>query len=247
MLEQYREKRDFKKTPEPAPTVSDSGEGPLVFVVQKHAASQLHYDFRLEFDGVLKSWPVPKGPSMNPEDKRLAVMTEDHPLDYATFEGVIPKGEYGGGQVIVWDAGTYSPDEDGKLSFANRAEAEERMKEGLAKGKLSFLLRGHKLKGSWTLVKTKRTEKEWLLIKHKDRFADAERDILEEDRSVLSDLTVKEIKAGRLPDRGQKPTLGVRPSESPGARPGPMPRSIAPMQAELGKGPFSAPGWLFEP
>ena len=177
MLEKYREKRDFEKTPEPAPKAETGAQGPLIFVVQKHAASRLHYDFRLEVDGVLKSWPVPKGPSLNPSDKRLAVMVEDHPLDYASFEGVIPKGEYGGGQVIVWDAGTYSPDEDGKLSFSDRAEAEARMREGLKKGKLSFVLRGRKLKGSWTLVKTKRGEKEWLLIKHQDGFVDRERDI----------------------------------------------------------------------
>src|SRR3990172_6702848 len=200
MLEKYREKRDFGRTPEPPPEEPRGDEGALTFVVQKHAARQLHYDFRLEVDGVLKSWPVPKGPSLNPKDKRLAMMVEDHPLEYATFEGVIPRGEYGGGQVIIWDAGTYSPDEDGKLSWDDREEANRRMLDGLAKGKLSFVLRGQKLRGSWTLVKTRRGENEWLLIKHHDRFEDSERDILEEDASVLSGLTIEDLKAGRLPD-----------------------------------------------
>src|SRR5918992_3754989 len=126
-LSKYDEKRDFQRTPEPPGKLKSSG-GPLTFVVQKHAARRLHYDFRLEGDGVLKSWAVPNGPSLNPADKRLAVQTEDHPLDYASFEGVIPRGEYGGGQVIVWDNGTYSPDEGGKLSFDNRAEAEDRVR-----------------------------------------------------------------------------------------------------------------------
>ena len=246
MLKKYREKRDFGRTPEPAPGAPVDDRGPLTFVIQKHAASRLHYDFRLEFDGVLKSWPVPKGPSLDPAEKRLAVMVEDHPLEYATFEGVIPKGEYGGGQVIVWDAGIYSPDEGGKLSFHDREEADRRMQEGLAKGKLSIFLKGHKLNGSWTLVKTSRAEKDWLLIKHRDRFVDTQRDVLEEDASVISGLTIAEIKAGRLPDRSQAPEL-LRPGDLPGAVKAVMPASIDPMHATLTAGPFSAPGWLFEP
>ena len=157
MLEEYRSKRDFESTPEP--TTGRSTGRNLRFVVQKHAARRLHYDFRLEMDGVLRSWPVPKGPSFDPDDKRLAVMVEDHPLDYAAFEGVIADGNYGAGQVIVWDAGTYSPDEDGRLSFGDREQAEERMRAGLLEGKLSFTLRGRKLRGSWTLVKTTRSPK----------------------------------------------------------------------------------------
>jgi len=247
VLEKYREKRDFGRTSEPAPGGVVPDAGPLIFVIQKHAATRLHYDFRLEWDGVLKSWPIPKGPSLNPKDKRLAVMVEDHPFDYASFEGVIPKGEYGGGQVIVWDAGTYSPDEGGKLSFHDRDEAEARMREGLQKGKISVFLRGHKLKGSWTLVRTKRAETKWLCIKHQDPFADKERDILEEDSSVLSDLTIEDIKAGRLPERRTVKEMGLRPGDLPGARAAPFPRSLEPMQASLSESPFSSPEWLFEP
>lgn len=244
LLDKYREKRDFERTPEPPPGEA-SGDGALLFVVQKHAATRLHYDFRLEFDGVLKSWPVPKGPSLNPEDKRLAVMVEDHPLDYASFEGVIPKGEYGAGQVIVWDAGTYSPDE-GEMCFDDREDADRRMREGLAKGKLSFFLRGHKLKGSFTLVKTTQGEKDWLLIKHRDRFADAERDVTEEDASVISRLAIADIKAGRLPERAHS-RLIARPADLRGAARATFPKSVETMQATLTQRPFSSAGWLFEP
>src|SRR5687767_1995142 len=164
-LQKYAAKRKFTRTPEPAPKSRSRRSGPLLFVVQKHAARRLHYDFRLELDGVLKSWAVPKGPSLNPADKRLAVMVEDHPLDYASFEGVIPRGQYGAGQVIVWDAGIYAPDEGG-ATFEDRALSEKQIHDGLKKGKLSFTLRGKKLHGSWTLVKSRRSENEWLLIKH---------------------------------------------------------------------------------
>jgi DNA ligase D-like protein (predicted 3'-phosphoesterase) len=166
-LDIYAEKRVFARTPEPAPKVV-ARDGPLLFVVQKHAARRLHYDFRLELDGVLKSWAVPKGPSLQIGEKRLAVETEDHPFDYASFEGTIPAKEYGAGNVIVWDCGVYSPDEGSRYSFGDREEAQRRIREELAKGKLSFFLRGEKLKGSFALVKTS-TDKQWLLLKHKDR------------------------------------------------------------------------------
>ena len=247
MLEKYKEKRDFERTPEPGPEGKTDGRGPLIFVIQKHAATRLHYDFRLEVDGVLKSWPIPKGPSLNPADKRLAVMVEDHPFDYASFEGVIPKGEYGGGQVVVWDTGTYSPDEDDMLSFHDRDEAEARMREGIEKGKISVFLRGHKLKGSWTLVRTKRAPNDWLIIKHKDRYVDTDRDVTEDGRSVLSGLTIEDIKAGRLPERRSVAEMCLRPGDLRGARASAFPRSVEPMQASLAEGPFSSPKWLFEP
>jgi bifunctional non-homologous end joining protein LigD len=185
-LDEYRKKRRFEVTLEP------SGERParrpkgkrLRYVVQKHRASHLHYDFRLEWNGVLLSWAIPKGPSLDPSTKRLALRTEDHPLDYADFEGPIPEGEYGGGTVMVWDTGTWS------------AEVSD-VDEALKKGELKFTLNGKKLKGSWVLVRTRgfgRSGGEsWLLIKHRDKFA-SKRDItLEQPRSVLSNRTLAEI------------------------------------------------------
>ena len=158
-LAEYDAKRDFGETPEPAPHAPSesppAATGPLTFVVQQHRATRMHYDVRLEVGGVMPSWPVPKGPSTNPRERRLAIQTEDHPLDYASFEGLIPKGQYGAGEVIVWDNGTYSPDEGGRLSFGDREEAEARVRAGIAAGKLSITFRGRKLKGSWTFVKTK--------------------------------------------------------------------------------------------
>ena len=248
MLKEYEKKRDFTRTREPGPGTAKSLKGSLRFVVQKHAASRLHYDFRLELDGVLKSWAVPKGPSLNPRDKRLAAHVEDHPLDYGTFEGVIGHGNYGAGQVIVWDAGYYSPDEGG-LSFGNRDEAEERMRRDLEKGKLSFTLRGKKLKGSWTLVRTTRSPKDWLLIKHKDRHVDTERDVLEEDRSVQSGLTLEDLKSGRLPDPAKMATDPLTEIErivSMGVE-APYPKRLKPMMAGSADNAFSHPDWLFEP
>jgi bifunctional non-homologous end joining protein LigD len=192
-LQEYRRKRDFQRTGEPPPRKA-AGKGPLTFVVQKHRARALHYDFRLELDGVLKSWSVPKGPSLDPADKHLAVMVEDHPLEYAGFEGTIPKGEYGAGEVIIWDSGTYSPDEGGELLFDDRAAAEKQMRQGLKEGKLSIFLRGSKLKGSWALVKIQKRERDWLIIKHRDEHARPGSDILKEEKSAVSGLTIEDIK-----------------------------------------------------
>jgi bifunctional non-homologous end joining protein LigD len=244
-LQAYDDKRDFDVTPEPGPERVDRGEGPLTFVIQKHDASRLHYDFRLELDGVLKSWSVPKGPSLDPQDKRLAVMVEDHPIDYGSFEGIIPKGQYGAGEVIVWDNGTYSPDEDA-LCFVDRASAEDEMRAGIAAGKISITMRGRKMKGSWTLVKIARAEKEWLLIKHQDAWVDAERDITEDDRSVISELSIEDLQAGQLPDRASVDVL-LNPADATGAKPAPLANSMTPMLATLADKPFSNADWLFEP
>ena len=186
-LKEYNQKRDFRKTSEPKGS-KKPGKGSLRFVVQKHAAKNLHYDFRLELEGVLKSWAVPKGPSIDPKVKRLAMHVEDHPYDYRNFEGTIPEGEYGAGEVIVWDEGTYHA-----INTNDKKESEKKLKEGYEKGDFKFYLEGQKLKGEFVLVKMKnRGEKQWLLIKHKDKFAST-KDILEEDRSVLSDRTIEDI------------------------------------------------------
>ncbi len=234
-LRLYEAKRDFSQTPEP---VAGQARGRnLRFVVQKHAATRLHYDFRLEIDGVLKSWPAPKGPSLDPAEKRLAVMVEDHPLDYAEFEGIIADGNYGAGEVIVWDAGVYSPDEGGRLSFGDREDANRRMREGLEAGKLSFTLKGRKLRGSWALVRTSRGPESWLLIKHHDQHAEPGRDLLADGRSTQSGLTIEDLKGGRLPE----------PKRAPEGRPAPFPKSLKPMHARMVERPFSHPGWVFEP
>jgi len=235
-LSEYSAKRAFDATPEPAPTVAE-GSGPLLFVVQQHSARHLHYDFRLECDGVLKSWAVPKGPSLDRNEKRLAVQTEDHPYDYGSFEGVIPPKQYGAGEVIVWDCGVYSPDEGGTW-FHDREEAQRRVREGIDKGKLSFLLRGEKLKGSFALVRTK-DAKTWLIIKHKDRFVTSA-DVTVQNRSVLSGATVQDLK---IVPAHRIPATQLVPSGDLVAMPG----KFAPMQAEIGDAPFNRPAWMWEP
>lgn len=185
-LKEYREKRKFNVTPEPDGSLQTQvpSKGRLLYVIQKHRATQLHYDFRLEFNGVLLSWAIPKGPSLDPSVKRLAMQVEDHPLEYAEFEGVIPEGEYGGGTVMVWDIGQWEPESDD-------AEA------ALKKGDFKFTLHGKKLSGSWVLVRTRgfgsRADKSWLLIKHRDQYASAKDVELEEPRSVLSGRLLAEI------------------------------------------------------
>ena len=237
-LTEYSAKRTFTATPEPPAALRATASGPLLFVVQQHSARRLHYDFRLECDGVLKSWAVPRGPALDPNEKRLAVQTEDHPFDYASFEGVIPPGQYGAGEVIVWDCGVYSPDEGGATWFHDRDAAEQEVREGLAKGKLSFLLRGEKLKGSFALVRTKEA-KQWLLLKHKDRFA-APVDVTAQNRSVLSAMVVEDLKV--------IPAHRIRAAELvPSGKVLPMPAKLAPMLAEAGEAPFNRPDWMWEP
>ena len=184
-LAAYKKKRNFTKTPEPKPTIARSGKK-HIFVIQQHHASRMHYDFRLEVDGVLKSWAIPKGPSLDPKDKRLAAQVEDHPLAYAKFEGVIPSG-YGAGTVIVWDTGTYENKTEKKGEPIS-------IQEGLENGHITIELQGKKLKGEYALIRFRGEEKNWLLIKADDEYADARRNVTEsEPKSVLSGVTIKEL------------------------------------------------------
>jgi bifunctional non-homologous end joining protein LigD len=231
-LEEYKKKRQFDRTPEPsgAETTTKTDN---TFVVQKHAARRLHYDFRLAIEGTLKSWAVPKGPSLNPEDKRLAVRTEDHPLDYANFEGNIPEGSYGAGTVMVWDRGTF------------QVEGKEHAAKQVERGEIKFGLNGEKLRGSFVIVKLKHSEKgnEWLMIKHKDGAADTNWNIDEHDGSVLTGRVLEEIKEQEAPKRGPSP---LHAAELDGAKKTAMPARMAPMLATLSEQPFSDPNWLFE-
>ena len=224
-LSAYRAKRKLERTPEPAGGVA--GAPGRLFVVHKHAARHLHYDLRLELDGVLKSWAVPKGPSRNPADKRLAVKVEDHPIEYGDFEGVIPEGNYGAGAVIVWDRGVWVPVGDPG--------------QGLEQGKLLFELRGYKLRGTWTLVKLKRGEKEWLLIKERDALASTDGEAFAQD-SVLSGLTVEELREGR--DRAAQIRAELERLGAPRKRL--RVEDVAIMLAETRERAFSKPGWIFE-
>jgi bifunctional non-homologous end joining protein LigD len=195
-LKKYHKKRNFHKTPEPFGKPIESNENPI-FVIQKHKSRNLHYDFRIEVDGVLKSWAVPKGPSTDPKYKRLAIQTEDHPLDYAKFEGVIPEGEYGAGVVMVWDSGTYK----------NLKEDEEKfipMEKAIEDGHVTIYLMGKKLKGGYALIRVGKDNR-WMLIKMKDDKADTEKDYLEsEPNSAISGRTLEQIeKTSRNEDKSR--------------------------------------------
>ncbi len=273
-LTEYMKKRTFGKTPEP--TGGKPKGGKLSFVIQKHAASRLHYDFRLELDGALLSWAIPKGPSLNPADKRLAMHVEDHPFDYKDFEGIIPEGNYGAGTVIIWDEGTYEPAQPAKTKKAN----EEIIRNAYQKGTLKFRLYGEKLQGEFALVRMKgRGDDSWLLIKHRDDFS-SRADITGDDQSVRSGRTLEDMaasedveywksnrKTGRTKRKGKrssrrpakimKPPLKNRRSEEAAGVgellddmdnkfSSPIPKDLKPMLATLVDKPFDEAGWMYE-
>ncbi len=192
-LAEYRRKRDFTRTREPAGGAS-ARRTRLAFVIQKHAASHLHFDLRLELDGVMKSWAVPKGPSLDPTVKRLAMQVEDHPIEYNTFEGTIPQGEYGGGTVMLWDRGTYT-------SVEEEPDPEAALRRGYERGDFKFELAGKRLRGSWVLVRTRRGDErrpQWLLIKHRDQYAEEGADIVADvTTSVTTRRTIEQIANAR--------------------------------------------------
>lgn len=223
----YHKKRRFNETPEPKGAPKKS-RGKLAFVVQEHHASRLHYDFRLELDGVLKSWAIPKGPSLDPHEHHLAVMTEDHPFEYRKFEGVIPEGNYGAGNVIIWDQGWYEPRQDA-------TDQQKALRAGLKKGHLTFVLHGTKLKGEFALIKLKdaNDDKAWLLIKKGDEYATTQ-DITKQEESVVSHQKVDDLGAyNKLPDLSIYPKIA-------------KPWHVTPMLCTLVEEAFSKDGWLFE-
>jgi bifunctional non-homologous end joining protein LigD len=245
-LKEYTSKREFEKTPEPKPGLGAERDR-LMFVVHKHAARALHYDLRLELEGVLKSWAVPKGPSLDPSLKRLAVLVEDHPLDYKDFEGLIPEGNYGAGSVIIWDKGVYH-----HPSTRDEKASEKLLLDGFRKGDMKFVLEGEKLHGEFALVKTRKDGKSWLLLKKKDGNA-TKGDILKENRSVVSHKTLEEmLETDTTKSFRQKKSNQIRVHEAmesealKDAPVKPMPRGIKPMLATMVEEPFDHPDWIFE-
>jgi bifunctional non-homologous end joining protein LigD len=233
-LEEYKRKRRFNETPEPPGEVRKKRGNS--FVIQKHHATRLHYDFRLEMEGVLRSWAVPKGPSLNPAEKRLAMLTEDHPIDYGEFEGVIPKGNYGAGKVIIWDNGSYDMVDPGTPE------------EGWRKGKLHFVLNGEKLKGEWVLVRGSRDPKEWIFFKVRDNYAATDIDITEQrPESIISGQLVDEVGEGKrtkqwvTPIERELETHGMKEAGKSA-----LPKIHQPMLATLADKPFDNDDWLFE-
>jgi len=252
-LSKYKQKRNFSETEKPEGK-TESGKGVLKFVIQRHAASRLHYDFRLEMEGVLKSWAVPKGPSLNPKDKRLAMMVEDHPFSYRTFEGVIPEGNYGAGVVEIWDEGTYEHIEDN-----NRKTGEKKLLSDLHKGSLKIILHGKKLQGEFALVKIKNSEdNSWLLIKHRDDYAvdklfDAEKldhpktkvTAADDEKAAKKNSRKKAVVEKEKPETAastavKKKFFGKATPEKK------LRKFITPMFAKLGEQPFNSEDWIFE-
>src|SRR5207253_10829145 len=233
-LQEYKRKRKFNETPEPEGEVKQKHGN--TFVIQKHHATRLHYDFRLEMDGVLRSWAVPKGPSFNPGEKRLAMETEDHPIDYGDFEGVIPKGNYGAGKVIIWDSGTYDMVDP------------ETPEKGWKKGKLHFILNGKKLKGEWVLVRGSREPRQWIFFKVRDDHASTEIDIVEtRPESVISGKLVDDT-GGKTPSKQWIIPI-ERELEGFGMKKAgrsPIPKIVQPMLATLVEKSFNNDDWLFE-
>jgi bifunctional non-homologous end joining protein LigD len=255
-LRDYSAKRDFKQTPEPEPSSPSQRESDQpIFLVQKHDASRLHYDFRLEVEGVLKSWAVPKGPSLDPADKKLAAQVEDHPFDYRNFEGVIPENNYGAGTVMLWDDGTYEVE-----GASERAAIEKTVMRDLQKGHLHLILHGQKLVGKFSLVRMKKEDKSWLLIKKDDAYATID-DILTRDRSVRSGRSMQEIRDQRTSewhsDHAETPQAQPSPTSQAsqpdlsdldlsGAERASMPTQVEPMLASLAEAAFDRAGWFFE-
>lgn len=228
-LREYFKKRSFKETPEPKGFAKKSKSKKLAFVVHEHQATRHHYDLRLELDGVLKSWAVPKGPSLDPHEHHLAVQTEDHPFEYRKFEGVIPEGNYGAGNVIIWDGGTY------EARKGKSADSEKTLKSELKKGHLTFILHGKKLKGEFALIKLNNADdpKAWLLVKKGDEYA-GKGDVTKQDKSVKSHKKISEMGA-----KGKLPNLSDYPKKS-------KPWTVKPMLATLVDAPFDRQDWLFE-
>src|SRR6266496_3750800 len=226
-LREYFRKRSFRKTPEPKGKRKADTRGKLRFVVQEHHATARHYDFRLEMEGVLKSWAVPKGPSMNPHDHHLAIQTEDHPFEYRNFEGVIPEDNYGAGNVIIWDEGWYEPrDPEGN---------EKSLLKDLKKGHITFVVHGQKLNGEFALIKMPHAKEDgaWLLIKKGDEYASTT-DITEQNESIKTHRKVDDLGAhGKLPDLSDFPKVS-------------KPWTATPMLCTLVDEPFSNENWLFE-
>lgn len=242
-LTEYRRKRDFRVTAEPSGVARLAAGRRLQFVVQKHAASHLHFDFRLEMEGVMKSWAVPKGPSVDPEVRRLAIQVEDHPLEYNAFEGTIPRGQYGGGTVMIWDRGSYEP-------LDATGDAEEALRREYRLGHLRIVLHGERLRGAWSLVRTAAgngARPQWLLIKARDADASSRDVVAHETTSVVTGRTMEEIAGGAVHGAGGRAAPRARTRAAPSSAPRRLGPALRPMLATTAAEAPSEAGWVFEP